>query len=92
MAGAATRATKPREPPDLNLTPLIRSQSHQTLALRSRSNGSDLKIPLRPGHFAKEPLRFMSINPQSTVFKSNHRWAQNLAQTPLNFPVFEPAV
>ena len=66
---AAARAPKPSEPPDPNPTPLIRSQNHQTLALRSRSNGSDLNIPLRAATFAKETLPFIEINPRSFLIQ-----------------------
>jgi hypothetical protein len=33
--------------------------------LRSKSNGPELSIPLRPGDLSKEPLSLIQINPQS---------------------------
>jgi hypothetical protein len=36
-------------------------------AIRWRSKGSDLEIPLQPFLFAKEPLPFWGINPRSTL-------------------------
>ena len=66
---AAARTPKPSEPPDPNPTPLIRSQNHQTLALRFRSSGLDLNIPLRAATFAKETLPFIEINPRSFLIQ-----------------------
>ena len=63
---AAAHAHILPEPPDPSLTHRIRSNPDRVQAARSRSDGRDLNIPVRPGKFAKEPLRFTEINPQSS--------------------------
>ena len=57
------------EPSDPERTRKIRSKAHQILTLRSRSDGPDPNILVRPGTFVKEPLGFLEINPQSTSFQ-----------------------
>ena len=50
---------------DLAWTIRIRSGTNLILALRSGSNSLKPPIPVRLAHFAKEPLPFVNINPQS---------------------------
>ena len=56
------------------------------------SPGQIGKVTVSATIFAKEPLRFMGINPQSSQFKSISSLALFLAFRPLSFLVFEPAV
>ena len=53
------------DPSDPKSTRRIRSRSDRVHAVRSRSNGLDPRVSLQPGRFAKEPLGFLIINPQS---------------------------
>jgi len=63
---AAAPAFRLPEPRDPSRTDAIRSRTGSISSAGSRSNGSDPKIPLRLGRFAKEPSGFRQINPQST--------------------------
>jgi len=55
------------EPSDLKSTRRIRLDLDRVRIVRSRSDGPDPEIPLRPGCFVKEPLDFFKINPWSTA-------------------------
>ena len=56
------------------------------------SPGQTGKVTVSATLFAKEPLRFMEINPRSSQFKSISSLALFLAFRPLSFLVFEPTV
>ena len=47
------------EPSDREPAPKIRSSAHKIQAIRSRSDGRDTFVPVRPGSFVKEPLSFL---------------------------------
>ena len=57
------------EPFDREPAPPIRSSALKTQAIRSGSNGPDLRVPLRPGSFSKETLIFCQINPQPRLIQ-----------------------
>ena len=65
VRSAAAVARFSLEPSDQERMRKIRSNPHQILATRSRSDGPILRVPLQPGRYAKEPLPFFLFNPQS---------------------------
>ena len=55
------------EPSDREPAPKIRSNAHKILAIRSRSDGRDSRLPVRLGKFVKETLGLLDFNPRSCL-------------------------
>ena len=62
---AAGRSPFRPEPLDPESTRTIRTWADPIWTARSRSSGRYLRIPVRPGLIAKEPLHFLLFNPHS---------------------------
>ena len=68
--------------PIRDLRPGLEAEYRFARAARSRSNGSDRRIPLQPDVFVKEPLNFSLFNPQSISSQKYLQFSREISAQP----------
>src|SRR6185436_16178899 len=91
-SSAAAGAPNQSDPSDPEPVVTIRTEPHQILTARSRSNGPRSKIPVRSVFLLKSPWFFPDSTRGPELFKNNCSLTHVFARTPPSFPEIKPAV